>query len=280
MKRERVKIGLVSKMFLLVAAFCLVSSCGDFARLMQKGGTLLSVEVKTDEPDIDKITDQAVKIMRNRLNALGVDGEVEKTVANRLEIKIYGDADIQRLKQILLAEGRFELRRVVSPPSPAPMQTYPTKEEAVKSLGGRETDTRKVLPFKEREPVSPINSSRQDNAAPERWLVVENPPVVDGSELRDASVYKGADGDYSIMFSLNAAGAQKLGDWTGKNINSYLAIVLNDEVKSAPYIKSQIFDSGQIDGRFTKAAAEDLVLVMKSGYLPATFQLVDERKFE
>ena len=66
----------------------------------------------------------------------------------------------------------------------------------------------------------------------------------------------------------------------GRNIGKYLAIVLNDEVKSAPIIKGQIFDSGQIDGRFTKAAAEDLALILKSGYLPATLTLIDESGFE
>jgi preprotein translocase subunit SecD len=108
---------------------------------------------------------------------------------------------------------------------------------------------------------------------------------VDGSELRDASALSLGDRDnlgatYNIMFSLTSAGAQKFGDWTGKNINNYLAVVLNDEVKSAAYIKTQILDQGQIDGRFTKQAAEDLALIMKSGYLPATFQLIDEKKFE
>ena len=208
--------------------------------------------------------------MRNRLSALGVDREVEKTVANRLEIKIYDDADIQRVKQVVLAESRFELRKVVSPPAPAPMQTFATKEEAVKSLGGAIPTDRKVLLYAQRE------------GKPNQWLVVENPAIVDGSQLRDASAISQAQngGDYQINFSLNPAGAEKLGNWSGANINNYLAVVLNDEVKSAAYIKTQIFDQGIIDGRFTKAAADDLALVMKSGYLPATFQLVDEKKIE
>ena len=61
MKIGRAEIGLISKIFFLTLAFSLISSCKDFTRMMNKGGTLLSVEVKTDEPDIDKITDQAVK---------------------------------------------------------------------------------------------------------------------------------------------------------------------------------------------------------------------------
>ena len=85
--------------------------------------------------------------------------------------------------------------------------------------------------------------------------MVEIPAVVDGSELRDAAAVQGKGGgsDYQISFSFKPTGAQKFGDWTGKNIGNYMAVVLNDEVKSAAYIKSQIFDSGEISGRFQKS---------------------------
>jgi preprotein translocase subunit SecD len=56
-----------------------------------------------------------------------------------------------------------------------------------------------------------------------------------------------------------------------------MAVVLNDEVKSAAYIKSQIFDAGEISGRFTKASAEDLALTLKSGALPAKIEYMEER---
>jgi preprotein translocase subunit SecD len=56
-----------------------------------------------------------------------------------------------------------------------------------------------------------------------------------------------------------------------------MAVVLDEEVKSAAYIKSQIFDQGQIDGRFTKASADDLVLTLKSGALPAEIEYQEER---
>jgi preprotein translocase subunit SecD len=53
--------------------------------------------------------------------------------------------------------------------------------------------------------------------------------------------------------------------------------VLNDEVKSIAYIKSQIFDQGEISGRFTKQSAEDLALTLRSGALPAKIEYQEER---
>ena len=170
--------------------------------------------------------------------------------------------------------------KVVSPPNPSPVTTYPTEDAAKQSLGGTVPANRRILPYAERdEPTSATPSATPDPNKPKQYVVVEYPAIVDGSELREASALSrtGSDRDYEINFSLKPAGAQKFGDWTGKNIGNYMAVVLNGEVKSAAYIKSQIFDTGQISGRFTKQSAEDLALTLKSGALPAKIVYGEER---
>ena len=167
-------------LWLILTGLLTTAACGTFSPLTRKGGTLLNVEVKTDEPNIEEITESAVKVLQNRLNALGVDGEIRKTLPNRIEIKIYGGAagvDIPRIKAILLAQSRFELRKVVTPPSPAPLRTFPTRDSVVKELGGSIPANRKILPYSER-------SETDKSASPGQWLIVENPSIVDGRELR------------------------------------------------------------------------------------------------
>jgi preprotein translocase subunit SecD len=56
-----------------------------------------------------------------------------------------------------------------------------------------------------------------------------------------------------------------------------MGVVLNDEVKSIAYIKSQIYDTGEITGRFSKQSAEDLALTLRSGALPAPIDYSEER---
>jgi preprotein translocase subunit SecD len=183
---------------------------------------------------------------------------------------------------MLVGESRLELVHVISPPSPAPIQKYATKEEAIQSLGGTVPTNRKVVPYAERdEPTTATQQSTDPKAKkPSSYVVVENPGVVDGSELRNASAVSaragGAD-DYQIQFSLKPGGAAKFGAWTGANINEYMGVVLNDEVKSIAFIKSQISDSGEISGRFTKQSAEDLALTLRSGALPAPIEYQEER---
>jgi len=104
-------------------------------------------------------------------------------------------------------------------------------------------------------------------------------PVITGLDMRDASArssqYGGA--AYEIDFSLLPDGARRFADATGKHVGDQLAIVLNNEVKSAPRINSQISDRGQITGNFTKKAAEDLSLILRSGALPAKAVYLEER---
>ena len=227
----------------------------------------------------DQATDQAYRIIESRINAYGVkEPTLQRQGAadsGQILLQMPGVDNPERVKELVKGESKLELTKIVSPPNPQPVQTYPTKEAALQSIGGKESDTRKILPYSDRDETSKTPADQK----PKQFVVVENPAVVDGNELRDASAIQGKGGgsDFQISFSFKPSGAQKFGDWTGKNIGNYMAVVLNGEVKSAAYIKSQIFDSGEISGRFTKAAADDLALTLKSGALPAAIEYQEER---
>jgi protein-export membrane protein SecD len=257
------------KITILTIIAILAVSCSTITSVFERGGRKYNIEVRTSVPEFQNVTDESVRVLSARLDAAGIRNTVTRTMPDRIEVLAYGKFDNERIKAFLLTQGKLELARVVG----ETFQTYPTREAAVQSMGGEIPANRRVLPYMERA---------EGLGKTEAWLIVENPPVIDGRVLRDAEAYSrtGAATDYLISFKLNPEGAQKFGEWTGKNIGKYLAIVLNDEIKSAPVIKGQIFDTGQIEGRFTKASAEDLALILKSGYLPATMTLIDETAFE
>lgn len=234
---------------------------------------VLEVDSRTDRSAAVK---QTVNVIDSRLDALGLanyEVRPEGDPANgRIVINLPATDDPERVKQVITTSGKLELVHVISPPSPAPAQTFATREEAAASFasaGGTE-QTRRVLPYADRDEVSPSPAKR--------WVVVNATAIVTGSDLRDASAVNrgGANNDYQISFTLKPDGAAKFGAWTGSNINQYLGVVLNDEVKSIAYIKSRIDDQGEITGRFTKQSAEDLALVLRAGALPAPVKLVEE----
>ncbi|HEV2913701.1 MAG TPA: protein translocase subunit SecD [Pyrinomonadaceae bacterium] len=234
----------------------------------------------------EQATDQAERIIHSRLDAVGVAEPLVQRhggqSSHQILVQMPGIQDPERVKELLKTQSRLELVHVVSPPSPSPAQSYATQEEAVASLGGTVPSNRKVLPYAERTEPTAAGAQEQDANAPKpkRWVVVEYPAVVDGSELRNAAAVSSRGGgmdDYQIAFSLKPSGAEKFGQWTGANVNEYMGVVLNDEVKSIAYIKSQITDSGEISGRFTQQSAEDLALTLRSGALPAPIEYQEER---
>ncbi len=252
------------------------SSSGNTVSWTLKGATQVSLG--------ESATDQAMKIIESRINAIGV---AEPTLArhggqnsHEILLQMPGVQDPEHVKQLLAGQSHLELVHVISPPSPAPSQTYSTKEEAIASLnsGGNIPTNRRVLPYTERAELS-TPEANPNAGPPKKWVVVESPAIIDGAELRTATANPARAGgaEYEIAFSLKKSGADKFGAWTGANINEYMGVVLNDEVKSIAFIKGQIFDQGEITGRFSKQSADDLALTLRSGALPAPIEYTEER---
>jgi preprotein translocase subunit SecD len=221
---------------------------------------------------------RTMTVLENRLDALGVSRFEVKPVGDpadgQIVLNLPAVKDPERIKAVISELGTLELAHVVGAASPAPFQTYATKEEAIASLGdnGSIPANRRVLIYRERaELADPSNSGK--------WVVVEAPAIIDGGQLRDARATRSrvSDREYNISFTLNADGAQKFGSWTSKNLNEYMGVVVNNEVKSIAFIKSPIYDQAEITGNFTKQSAEDLALTLKSGALPAPLEFMEEK---
>jgi preprotein translocase subunit SecD len=232
----------------------------------------------------EQATEQAKRIIESRLDAVGVSEPLVQRhgsqASHQILVQMPGIQDPERVKKLLSAESKLELVHVISPPSPS-LQTYNTEEEAKASLGGTVPTNRRVLPYAERTDSTAAGGQAATDEAQKqkKWVVVESPAVVDGSELRSAAATQAQGGgdSYQISFALKPAGAGKFGAWTGAHINDYMGVVLNDKVESIAFIKSQIFDQGEISGQFTKQSAEDLALTLRSGALPAPIEYMEER---
>ena len=237
----------------------------------------LVLEVDPKAPDRSAAVRQTVNVIDSRLNALGLANYEIRPKGDPadglIEISLPATDDPERVKRIISTWGKLELVHVISPPSPSAVQTFVTREEAAASFASAEgwEQTHRVLPYADREEVN--------TSTAKQWVVVKSPPIIAGSDLRTAAAVAdpgGGGGNYSVSFSLKPDGAAKFGAWTGSNINQYLGVVLNDEVKSIAYIKSRIDDQGEISGRFSKQSAEDLALVLRAGALPVPVRFVEE----
>ncbi|MDP3862656.1 MAG: protein translocase subunit SecD, partial [Phaeovulum sp.] len=103
-------------------------------------------------------------------------------------------------------------------------------------------------------------------------------PVVTGEELTDARPDFDQNGRPAVSFRFNPAGARKFGDYTAANIGQLFAIVLDEEVISAPVIQSHIpGGSGIITGNFTVESSTNLAVLLRAGALPAKMTFLEER---
>ncbi len=83
------------------------------------------------------------------------------------------------------------------------------------------------------------------------YYILKKSPVVTGEDLTDAQPSFDQNGLPSVNFRFNPSGGKKFGLFTANNIGSPFAIVLDNEVISAPVIRDAIMGgSGQISGSF------------------------------
>lgn len=82
---------------------------------------------------------------------------------------------------------------------------------------------------------------------------------------------------YEITMKMNSIGAKKWRRLTAQNIDRQIAIVLDDNVYSAPTVQGEIPNgSSSISGSFTVEEAKDLSNILKAGSLPAPLRIVEE----
>lgn len=112
-----------------------------------------------------------------------------------------------------------------------------------------------------------------------RLYVLEREPFMTGEDLEDAVAGRDPQFNQSqVQFELSRAGGRRFSQFTGQHIGDFLAIVLDDEVMSAPVVRDRIASRGQIDlGGAPLEEARDLALVLRAGALPAPLRVMEER---
>ncbi|MEX2172753.1 MAG: protein translocase subunit SecD, partial [Pirellulaceae bacterium] len=72
----------------------------------------------------------------------------------------------------------------------------------------------------------------------------------------------------NIAFTMKGEGIYKMGNLTAGNLERKLAIIFDNELKSAAVIRDKISEQGEITGDFTQEEVQFIVDVLKSGSLP------------
>jgi preprotein translocase subunit SecD len=93
--------------------------------------------------------------------------------------------------------------------------------------------------------------------------------VLTGADIKSAEVPRNNSGNYIIAIKFTPEGAQKMADYSSKNIGHYLVIARDGVVISSPTVNAAITDGKAIiAGSFTFESANTLVVLLRSGCLP------------
>ncbi len=195
-----------------------------------------------------KVVDQSIEIVRRRIDELGTkEPVIQGQGRDRIVVQLPGLQNPEAVKVLLGKTAKMSFHMVDSRSTAA--------------------DARRGM----------LSSSSRLVSGDGGTYVISRKPVVGGENLIDAQVaYQ--DGSPVVSFKFNTIGGKKFGEATKNNVGERLAIVLDNEVISAPTIQSAILGgSGVITGNFDVKSANDLALLLRSGALPAPLEVIEER---
>ena len=226
------------------------------------GGNLIGVTLRPNiEQQLrDQSVDQALETIRNRVDEFGVAEptiQKEGLAGDKILVELPGIDNPERVKSLIKSTAMLEFRSVVSGP-------FLTEEAALKDYNGQLPEDAEIVK---------TNPRRLDKG----FYVLKAATVVPGNNLKSARRAQDEYGAPAVGFSFNSQGAAQFEKFTAANIGKQLSIVLDDRIESVATIQDVISGDGIIHGRFTVDEVDDIVLVLRSGALPAPLKYIEER---
>jgi preprotein translocase subunit SecD len=111
--------------------------------------------------------------------------------------------------------------------------------------------------------------------SPEQWYLLKRASIVEGTDFRGAQPSTDQNGQPDITFTLTTEAGDRFYKYTSANVNTGMAIVLENKIKEVANIESAIRDSGEIRGGFSQEQANELSLTLRTGSLPASISYLD-----
>jgi preprotein translocase subunit SecD len=215
-------------------------------------GDEITIQLSDEEKRVtdDLTLNQTVEIIRRRVDEVGTrEPTIQRQGEDRILIQVPGIGSAAELKALIGTTARLTFHPVVG------------RTSDPGSVDGSARNL--VYPSVDEEGV---------------FFILEPTPVVSGEELTDAQPAFDQNGRPAVNFRFNPSGARRFGDYTAQNIGSPFAIVLDEEVISAPVIQDHIpGGSGIITGRFTTEESTNLAVLLRAGALPAELTFLEER---
>lgn len=226
------------------------------------GGAASDIEVSTDGANVivrlseaeryatdQRTMEQSLEIIRRRVDEAGTrEPTIQRQGDRRILIQVPGIGSAEELKELIGKTAKLTFHPVIG--------TTRNQNERMQA--------RQIL-------VPDVTDKSL-------FYILEKTATITGDHLTDAQPAFDQNGQPAVNFRLNPTGGRIFGDYTANNIGSPFAIVLDNEVISAPTIQSHIpGGSGIITGRFGIEETTKLAIQLRAGALPAKVTYLEER---
>ncbi|MGC9327924.1 MAG: protein translocase subunit SecD, partial [Candidatus Hinthialibacter sp.] len=273
--------------------------------LAKQGKTEQEIEDEV-ETSLATVLDSAMAVIENRVDSFGVaEVALVKQPPWRIVLEMPGVSEPEEVKSLVNAEAELyfhivapknELGRLipeidsvvegdfielvpqVDPYVAAVAVSYPDNYLLVDEIINR-PDVKRVIPRQYmlkwggvQEPTNYINYEH-------RYLyLLEADFDLSGSYLESAGVRTDAMGRPEIVLEFDRDGKRIFSRVTGDHVGDHLAIVMNDQVYSAPVIRDKIsYGVATISGIDTYQEAREIAIVLRAGALPAPLTVAESR---
>lgn len=198
----------------------------------------------------------SIEVVRRRIDPAGnKEVLIAPQGTDRIVVQVPGDNDPEALQALINRTGQLSFHR------------HDPTVSLQDAMNGLLPPGRIFVPYAE----------LARSSAP--GLVLWEDPEVTGDMVQTASAGQNTDGGgFQINFAFDQRGARRFADYTRNNVGTIFAIVLDNEIISAPNIQTPITQgSGRIVGDFTAAEASNTALLIRSGALPAELTTLEQR---
>jgi protein-export membrane protein SecD/preprotein translocase SecF subunit len=276
----------------------------EYPGFVQVGSSGNALDFQFDEEQVKRIKlgaiEQAEKVIRNRIDKWGVAEPIinRRQADNSVLVQLPGFKDPGKAKELLgrtaqltlqLVDDKFVAFRgltdlpagITAGDNGGQPALISEDREALLAYAQPKIPADRQL-YLEREEIAGGKKARFTT------YVVEAAAEVGGDDILDSFVTEsqtGLDRRPEVTMRFSGPGGKRFGDVTGANVGRRLAIILDDVVESAPVIEGKIPNGQAVirmgtTGGYEQIFAEsqELALILKSGALPATIQVLEERQ--
>jgi preprotein translocase subunit SecD len=203
---------------------------------------------------IDTAMADATEVVRRRIDELGTrEPTIIRQGASRIVVQVPGLQNPQALKDLLGKTAKLEFKLVDLAANPAEVAQ------------GRAPAGSQVL----RYPTNPGGGP---------FIAVKRSAIITGDQLIDATQTFDQNNEPDVSITFDSAGGRRFAKVTTENVGKPFAIILDNQVISAPNIQSAILGGrASISGSFTVQTANELAIALRSGKLPVALKVIEER---